>query len=185
MYFMNEDDLDRACVDRCLRGEADAFEEILDRYERPLYNAIYRLTGNVEEARDLCQQAFLKAFEHLRTYDKTRRFFSWMYRLAMNETINHMNARRNWEPLDETLPDGHASPEDDVQAMESEQGIQQALLALEMKYRLALIVRHFLDLSYSEASDVLDVPEKTVKSRLFTARQLLREILEGQRHVIH
>jgi RNA polymerase sigma-70 factor, ECF subfamily len=185
MYFMNEDDLDRACVERCLRGEADAFEEILDRYERPLYNAIYRLTGNVEEARDLCQQAFLKAFEHLGSYDSSRKFFSWIYRVAMNETINYMNSRRKWEPLDESLPYMHASPEEEVQAMESQHEIQQALLALEINYRLALIVRHFLDLSYAEASDVLDVPEKTVKSRLFTARQLLREILEGQRHVVH
>lgn len=182
---MNEDELDRACVERCISGDADAFEEILDRYERPLYNAIYRLTGNGDDSRDLCQQVFVKVFEHLATYDPNRKFFSWLYRVAMNETINHIKSRRTWEPLSETLPYQHASPEEEVQAAESEREIQQALLALDLKYRLALIVRHFLQLSYEEAGQILDLPEKTVKSRLFTARQLLREILEAQRHATH
>ena len=179
---MNEDELDRMCVERCLGGETDAFAEILDRYEKPVYNAIVRLGAGREEARDLSQQVFLKVYERLDTYDPTRKFFSWLYRVAINETINAMRSHRAWEPLSANIRDEHPTPEDELASAENERTMQQALLALDMKYRLALIVRHFLHLSYDEAAQVLSVPVKTVKSRLFTARQLLREIIEGQRH---
>jgi RNA polymerase sigma-70 factor (ECF subfamily) len=169
------------CVERCLRGEADAFEEILERYERPVYNAIVRMGADREEARDLCQQVFVKVFQRLDTYDPTRKFFSWLYRVAVNETINAMKSYRNWEPLHDRLVDGTPDPEEQLSAAESHEEMQQALLKLDPKYRLAVIVRHFLQLSYEEAADVLSVPVKTVKSRLFTARHLLREILEGRR----
>ncbi|HEY3055885.1 MAG TPA: sigma-70 family RNA polymerase sigma factor [Thermoanaerobaculia bacterium] len=179
---MNEDELDRMCVERCLRGDTNAFAEILDRYEKPVYNAIIRLGAGREEARDVSQQVFLKVFERLDTYDPTRKFFSWLYRVAINETINAMKSHRAWEPLSENIADQHPSPEEELGTSQEERSMQKALLALDPKYRLALIVRHFLHLSYDEAAQVLSVPVKTVKSRLFTARQLLREIIEGQRH---
>ena len=178
---MSEDELDRMCVERCLAGETNAFEGILDRYERPVYNAIVRMGADSEEARDLCQQVFIKAFQHLDTYDPARRFFSWLYRVAVNETINAMRARRAWEPLSETLRTETANPEEAMAETEQHNEMQRALVALDMKYRLAIIVCHFLQLSYDEAANVLAVPVKTVKSRLFTARQMLREILEDGR----
>ena len=179
---MNVDDQDLRIVERCLGGDPDAFEGILERYERPVYNAIVRMGADREEARDICQQAFLKVYQHLDTYDRSRRFFSWLYRIAINEAINQMKAHRAWEPLDAVMEDSHPNPEQELEAAEREREIQAGLLQLEMKYRLALIVRHFLQLSYEEAAHVLSVPEKTVKSRLFTARQLLREALERRRH---
>ncbi len=178
---MNEDELDRMCVERCLSGETNAFEGILDRYERPVYNAIVRMGADGEEARDVCQQVFVKAFQHLDSYDPTRKFFSWLYRVAINETINAIKAHRSWEPLTSAMRAASANPEEAMQATEQEHEVQRALLALEPKYRLAIIVRHFLQLSYDEAAEVLAVPVKTVKSRLFTARQQLREILEDGR----
>jgi len=134
-----------------------------------------------EEARDLCQQVFVKIFQHLDTYDPTRKFFSWLYRVAVNETINAMKSHRTWEPLHDRMVDRGPDPEEQLAATESHEEMQKALLALDPKYRLVVIVRHFLQLSYEEASDILSVPVKTVKSRLFTARHLLREILEGRR----
>ena len=179
---MNKDELDRMCVERCLRGEANAFEGILERYERPVYNAIVRLGADREEARDLCQQVFVKIYERLDTYDPTRRFFSWLYRVAINETINALKTHRVWEPLTERLVNPRPNPEEQLAETEVYEEIQRALLALDLKYRLAVIVRHFLNLSYEEAAEVLSVPTKTVKSRLFTARQLLREILRDGTH---
>jgi RNA polymerase sigma-70 factor (ECF subfamily) len=177
---MNEDEFDRSCVERCLDGDREAFEPILARYEKPVYNAVLRLVGDAEEARDIAQEVFVKVFENLRSYDPSRKFFSWMYRVAINETINHLKSRRRWEPLSDALQSSRSNPEEAMQEVERDRDIQRALMALDPKYRLALIVRHFLQLSYSEAAHVLDVPEKTVKSRLFTARQLLREILEAK-----
>ena len=179
---MSEDERDRMCVERCLRGDTGAFEEILDRYEKPVYNAILRLGTDREDARDIAQQVFMKVYERLATYDPAHKFFSWLYRVAINETINSMKAHRNWEPLSETLVYPQPDPEQQFAMAEEERVIQNALQSLDLKYRLALIVRHFLHLSYEEASDVLAVPVKTVKSRLFTARQLLREAIEGTRH---
>ena len=179
---MSEDEHDRLCVDRCLRGDTEAFGEILDRYEKPVYNLIVRLGAGREDARDICQQVFVNIYQHLGSYDRSRRFFSWLYRAAVNETINHMKSRRAWEPLHVDLRTTQPDPEQALAAAETEREIQSGLLALDMNYRLAVIVRHFLQLSYEEAAYVLSVPEKTVKSRLFTARQLLREILEERRH---
>lgn len=179
---MSEDELDRMCVERCLHGDTEAFGEILDRYEKPVYNAIVRMGAEREEARDLSQQVFMKVFQRLDTYDPTRKFFSWIYRVAINETINGMKSHRTWEPLKDSFRYEQPDPEEQLQAAEGEREMQRALLALEPKYRIALIVRHFLHLSYGEAADVLSIPVKTVKSRLFTARQLLRDIIEGQRH---
>jgi RNA polymerase sigma-70 factor (ECF subfamily) len=178
---MNEDELDRMCVERCLAGETNAFEGILDRYERPVYNAIVRMGADSEEARDLCQQVFVKAFQHLDSYDPTRKFFSWLYRVAVNETINAIKAHRAWEPLSDAMRAASANPEEAMEAAEQHVEMQRALTALDVKYRLAIIVCHFLQLSYDEAAEVLAVPVKTVKSRLFTARQMLREILEDGR----
>jgi RNA polymerase sigma-70 factor, ECF subfamily len=179
---MNGDEQDLRDVERCLGGDPDAFEGILERYERPVYNAIVRMGADREEARDICQQAFLKVYQHLHSYDRARRFFSWLYRIAINEAINQMKAHRAWEPLSGEMQYNHPNPEQELEAAERDREIQAGLLQLEMKYRLALIVRHFLQLSYEEAAHVLSVPEKTVKSRLFTARQLLREALERRRH---
>ncbi|HUP45116.1 MAG TPA: sigma-70 family RNA polymerase sigma factor [Thermoanaerobaculia bacterium] len=180
---MTEDEQDRLCVERCLQGEAEAFGGILDRYERPVYNLVVRLGADREEARDICQQVFINIYQHLASYDPSRRFFSWLYRAAVNETINHMKSRRSWEPLEgQRVENREPDPEQALQAVEQEREIQRGLLQLEMKYRLAVIAYHFLQLSYEEAAYVLSVPERTVKSRLFTARQQLREILEERRH---
>jgi RNA polymerase sigma-70 factor (ECF subfamily) len=180
---MTEDEHDRMSVARCLDGEADAFDEIVERYQGPLYNAIVRMGADREDARDICQRAFLKAYEHLGDYDPERRFFSWLYRVAINEAINVIKAKPRWEPLKPDMEDAHRNPEEELQVAEQDRELQCGLLQLEMKYRLALITRHFLQLSYEEMAVVLDLPEKTVKSRLFTARQLLREALENLRHV--
>ena len=179
---MSEDQRDRMCVMRCLGGDREAFGEIVDRYQKPVYNLIVRLGADREEARDIAQQVFINIYQHLHAYDPARRFFSWLYRAAVNETINHMKGRRSFEPLNDVFHNTAPNPEERLEAAEQEEEIQRGLLAIDIKYRLALIVRHFLQLSYEEAAYVLSVPEKTVKSRLFTARQQLRQALEEQRH---
>lgn len=180
---MDRDELDRMCVERCLRGDPRAFEEIVGRYERPVYNAIVRFGAAREEARDIAQQVFLKAYSRLDTFDGTHRFFSWLYRITVNETLNYLKSLHAVEPLAaDYRDDAHPGPEESMEAAEEEREIADALRMLDPKYRLAIIVRHFLHLSYEEAADVLSVPVKTVKSRLFTARQLLKETIEERRH---
>jgi RNA polymerase sigma-70 factor (ECF subfamily) len=180
---MNEEELDRIAIERCRQGDLEAFGTLIDRYERPVYNAILHMVGNAEDAREICQQVFMKAFEHLDTYDANRRFFSWIYRAAINESINHLKSRRPSEPLDDRLVYPQPDPAQTYEEAERRERLQKTIQSLDENYRTVLILRHFVHLSYREMADVLKVPEKMVKSRLFTARQLLRQALEGKGHV--
>jgi len=180
---MDEEELDRIAIERCRKGDLEAFGTLIDRYERPVFNAILHMVGNPEDAREVCQQAFMKAFEHLDSYDAKRKFFSWIYRVAINESINHMKARRTYEPLSEALPYPLPNPAEQYEGAEKRRHLQTAILHLDENYRSVLILRHFVHLSYREIADVLNVSEATVKSRLFTARQLLRQALEANGHV--
>jgi len=179
---MSDEELDRACVARCLEGDVDAFAGLIDRYQHPVFNAILHMVRDYEDAREICQQVFMKVYEHLGTYDPDRKFFSWIYRVAMNESINHLKARREWEPLDDTIPDSAASPAETMESKERDRSVRAAVMALQTNYRAVIVLRHFLQFSYQETADTLNVPVKTVKSRLFTARQLLREWLGPQGH---
>ena len=99
-----EDEAD--LIRRCLDGEADAFEPLVERYHRPLFRAAVRLLGDREEARDATQTAFLKAYKGLPSCDPRRRFFSWIYRILVNDCLNVLRARHPTEPLDEDAPYG-------------------------------------------------------------------------------
>ncbi len=179
---MNEEELDRIAVERCRKGDLEAFGTLIDRYERPVFHAVLHMVGEAEDAREICQQVFMKAFEHLSSYDPNRKFFSWIYRVAMNESINYLKARRPHEPLSERLHYPQPGPAERYEATEQRNHLQKAILGLDENYRVVVILRHFLHLSYREIADVLSVPEKMVKSRLFTARQLLRQRLEAKGH---
>lgn len=170
-------DDDNQWIARCLRGDAAAFEPIVRRYQRVLFSVAYRMLGDYEDALDATQNTFIKAYEGLDGYDPNRRFFSWIYRIAVNECLNARRARRPGEPLDERLPDVEAGPQQLVEDRERSASIDAALVKLSEEHRLVLVLRHFADLSYGEMSEALGIPEKTVKSRLFEARHRLGELL--------
>ena len=177
-----EEDLDRIAVERCLEGDPDAFGELIVRYQRPVFNTVLHMVGDAEDAREVCQQAFMKAFEHLASYDRDRKFFSWIYRVAVNESINWLKARRPHEELDEHIETPRANPAQQFEELEVWRDLHEEILRLEPNYRAVVILRHFVHFSYDEIAEILKLPEKTVKSRLFTARQLLREALEARGH---
>lgn len=170
-----QDDL--KCVRRCLEGDVEAFGELVERYQVTVFNAVYRMVRHYEDAREITQAVFLKAFRNLESFDLDRRFFSWLYRIAMNESINFNAARRPAEEIPETLPSPGRSPEDLLEASEIERHVGSALLTLTPDYRAVVVLRHFMDCSYLEAAEILQIPEKTVRSRLFSARRVLREAL--------
>jgi RNA polymerase sigma-70 factor, ECF subfamily len=161
------DSRDRALVERCRRGDRQALEVLVTEYQRPVYNAAYRILGNPDDAADATQATFLKAFENLDGYDPQYKFFSWIYRIAVNESINQFKRIRKQEPLDEGQPADGPGPDDALATGDLSREIQDGLMAL----------RHFSDLSYREISDILQIPEKTVKSRLYSARQLMKDQL--------
>jgi RNA polymerase sigma-70 factor (ECF subfamily) len=180
--YLDSDSRDRQdvdCVARCLRGDLDAFEPLVGRYERVLFRVALRLTGEYEDARDATQNSFVKAFEQLHRYDGKRKFFSWIYRIAVNECLNLRRSRRPQEALTERLEDAdsHAGPFEAFAQAEARGRIDRAMADLSFEYREVIALRHFADLSYEEMADAIGVPEKTVKSRLFSARQKLAGLL--------
>jgi len=135
------------------------------------------MSGNAEDARDLVQVVFIKAYQRLDSFDGRSRFFSWLYRIAINESLNFLNRRRRQVELDEQLQSNERSPDEHAASGEEERMVQAALQDLTPEYRQVIILRHFLDLSHVEMGGVLRLPEKTVKSRLHTARVRLGEAL--------
>jgi RNA polymerase sigma-70 factor (ECF subfamily) len=174
---------DRALVKRCLSGDRQAFEALIEEYQRPLYNAAYRILGNPADAADATQAAFLKAFEHLKNYDPEYKFFSWIYRIAVNESINQLKRNRKQQPLDEFEAGNGPGPDREAEAGDLSRKVQEGLMALTADYRSVLVLRHFSDCSYREISEILEIPEKTVKSRLYSARQLMKDELLA--HGVH
>lgn len=176
---MNEDS-DGTLVRRCCSGDRRAFEALVVRYERPVYTAAMRMLHDREEARDVAQTVFLKVYEHLGEYDPSHRFYSWIYRIALNESINALHRRRPRAPLDPEMADGEPLPDEAIGHGQMSDGLAAAISTLRTEYRAVIVLRHYLGCSYEDMASILGVPEKTVKSRLFSARQLLRTAMESK-----
>ncbi|MGE3958211.1 MAG: RNA polymerase sigma factor [Vicinamibacterales bacterium] len=167
---------DSVWVQRCRAGDASAFEPLVERYHRPLINLAARLLGNRDEALDITQIAFVKAFEHLGSFDTNQRFFSWIYQIVRNECLNALRARRPSAPLPPDLA-ASGSPADGVEREQLRVTVQAALMQLSEEQREIVLLRHFTELSYEEIAASTGVPLKTVKSRLYSARQRLAGLL--------
>ena len=165
-------------IRRSLEGDAQAYGELVAAHQRVLFNVALRMTRNREDAQDVTQIAFIKAYQKLATFDRRRKFFSWIYRILWNETLNLVQRRPRQEDLDETIASDRPTPEWDTETKETNARIHEAIEELPPDYRQVILLRHFAQLSYQEMSRVIELPEKTVKSRLFTARRLLGTILE-------
>ena len=168
---------DHELVDRCLRGDLDAFAPLVARYQKPLFNVALRMVRDREDARDITQTAFVKAYEKLRSFDRQHRFFSWIYRIVVNESLNARGRRPPLQPLesDVAAPGG---PDEELRARERSDLLQSALLSLPGPDREVIVLRHFAELSYAEIGETLGLAEKTVKSRLHEARQRLGRMLQ-------
>ncbi len=173
---MKETD-DLGAVRSCLDGDVKSFELLVEKYQGVVYNIALRMARDPEDAEDISQAAFLKAYEKLGTYRESFRFYSWLYRIAVNEALNFLDRRRRFTRLDERIEDPRQAVDAASEARERDERIEEALMELKPDHRAVLILRHFEDFSYDEIGAILDIPEKLVKSRLFTARQVLREIL--------
>lgn len=168
---------DKKLIERCIKGDRQAFETLLIQYEKPVFNAAYRMLNNKEDASDVTQTVFLKVYENFDSFDPSRRFFSWVYRITLNESINWLGKENRLEPLQHEPADDGRSPEQEVDSAKLSADVQAALMTIKTDYRTVVILKHFLGCSYMEISDVLEIPEKTVRSRLFSARQMLKDAL--------
>ncbi len=167
---------DRLLVQQCLKGSKNAFELLLDKYHKIIFNLAYRMTGQSDDAEDITQTVFIKTYDKLDSFDPKYQFYSWLYRIAVNESLNFLKAKRKYEELDSDMITGGKNPEECCLDNELGLRIQAAIMELDPRYRILILLNHFRNCSYKEIAQTLDIPERTVKSRLYTARQLLKDI---------
>ena len=168
---------DKELVKECLGGSRSAFEELVNRYQKVIFNVAYRMVNDHDTAEDITQCVFIKGFERMSSYNPKYKFFSWLYRIAINESLNYINHNRRMAELSDSMISKDHTPEEAYSEVELSEKIGDALMQIDPNHRVVIVLKHFRNCSYKEISDILHIPEKTVKSRLFTARQSLRKVL--------
>ncbi len=180
MNQANEGDL----IVQSIRGDKEAFGELVRRCQAPVFNVAYRLMGNRLDAEDAAQEAFLRAYRALATFDATRPIVPWLKRITVNVCLNRLEAKPA-EPLtleedgSLSLPLAGPSPEELTLARETSHAVRAEILQLPPRYRAAIELRHFQELSYDEMAAALGRPLSDVKSDLFRARRLLADRLKN------
>ena len=172
------EETDNKFVQNCLKGDVNAFGILVERYQQPIFNTVYRMVHDRDEAEELTQRAFVKAYENLESFNLRQKFFSWLYRIAINETLNYLKQRKRLEPLQNGMITRNKNPEEEYRSLELTENLRTALETLDPALQILIVLKHFQGFSYQEISGFLGIPQKTIKSRLYTARQQLKEALE-------
>lgn len=179
-------------LQRCQRGSAEAFEVLVNRYMKDAYFIALGLVGNREDALDLSQEAFVRAFRHIKDVKPGRKFFPWFYQILKNLCVSHLRKRRyrqasslNGEDCPEVASTNDCfSPEEVAKRNEMKAQVWQAIGKLDEKHREVIILRHFQNMSYENIAEALFCNKGTVTSRLYYARKKLEELLGGPKHDI-
>ena len=179
---------DEELVEACLAGEDSAFDVLVGRWEKRIRGAIYRFIGSEDEARDLCQEAFLKAYRSLGSFKQEARFSSWLYQIALNLCRDRLRRRRGrtMVSLDELEEGGAAmtmpgpTALDLLQERDVSRLVASAIASLADEQREVIILKEYQGLTFLEIAQVLDMPISTVKTRLYRGLDQLRSRLEHQ-----
>jgi RNA polymerase sigma-70 factor (ECF subfamily) len=185
---------DAAAIERTIAGDRDAFRFLVDRHSRYVFRLAYRLTGNQQDAEEVVQEAFLRAYQKLEQFEARANFGTWVYRIASNYAIDRMRQRRkeearmeapatrpedgdNRDPLD-LIPDSSPTPERLTQSVELKKRMQQALSELTEAERTAFVMRHWEGCGIEEISAALKTSSSATKNTVFRSVQKLRKLLE-------
>src|SRR5215213_6668118 len=171
---------DEIIVERALTGDAEAFGEIVRRWERRIFALAYGMLGREDDARDATQETFLAAFRNLRGFRGDAKVSSWLHRIAVNQCITRQRRAkvRSESPLDEEVAEFSLpvsdSPASVVEERQETLAVRRAINSLPVELRQVVIMKEFEELTFREIADVLDLPLSTVKSRLYTALKQLQ-----------
>jgi len=186
----NEKSDENFLVQQALKGNRKAFEVLVHKYQKPIFHVIFKIVKDQEEAKDIMQETFLKAYSSLSTYKSQYRFTTWIYRIAVNNSIDYLRKKKiatlsldqkietkygklSFEPKDWTH-----NPEIELVAKKKRFSIDKAIETLPKKYREVIVYRHKKEKSYKEISEILGIPAGTVKARIFRGRELLKKKLK-------
>lgn len=167
---------DKELVEQCLQGNNKAFDELVDRYQLTMYRTALSVVKDPDIAKDVTQNGFIKSWEKLQSYNPKYKFYSWLYRIIMNEALNKVRDEKKTERIS---PDqsGGKTPFQKIIKREENRRLYQAIEELDRKFSSVIYLRYFEELSYKEISEILNIDENKVKSRLYGARMKLRESL--------
>ena len=179
------DSWEKGLAGRVLKGDLDAYGALIQEHQASVFNVCYRITGNRQEAEDLTQESFFRAYQKLSRYDPSRPFGPWMRTLAANLCYNHIKkSRLQRVPLedekDQIKDNPSTDPENLLEMSQEHRELYQALWKLPDNQRIALELRHFQGLSYQDMAEALNLPLNTVRSHLYRGRQNLAEILKEE-----
>ena len=177
-------DEEQVWLDQARRGDKAAFGKIIEAYQRPVYNLAYRMLSNSGEAEEAAQEAFIRAYTRLDSYNPNHKFSTWLLSITSNYCIDLIRKRRAiLLSIDEPLPphpslmsERASGPEPQIMQNEQEEMVQRLLAELAPEYREAVVLRYWYELSYDEIAEMMDTTVSAIKSRLFRARRQLAEV---------
>lgn len=168
-------------IQRALRGELEAWGEIVRRYKEAVFGIALGILGNVADAEDAAQDTFIRAYENLHRYDLSRKFSTWLFTITANICKNKLRRERFFAPLKDAMRMiGGSDPAEQLAREERRALVQEALASLDEKYRAPLVLYYYGDLEYKEIAETLGLPEGTVKTRIHRAKLALRDFLEAR-----
>lgn len=178
-------------------GDIHSFEILIKGYQKMAYNVAYRIMGNEEDAKDMTQEALIKVYKNIKGFRMDSSFSTWMYRIVMNTCKDELRKRKMKvisidQPIDTgdgevqmELEDTSKTPEEELTTRETQKEVHEALQELGDTNRMVIVLRDIKGFSYSEISDIVDLPVGTVKSRINRGRQELRKILMSKKHTLN
>ena len=164
-------------IEEIIDGRTESYRILVERYQNPVFRIILKITGDQEDAKELTQDVFVKAYESIGQYKPGHRFFSWVYRIAINRALLFVKQKRKFLQI-ETLP--HPSdgfPGENAEQEGCDRALNRSVQELDEKYKSVVVLKYYTGLSYADIAKTLGIPEKTVKSRLFDARKILKDKL--------
>ena len=188
---VSDRDLDWAIVQRVQNGEVSAFNQLVQKYRQSLFSIIYNMTGNREDATDIAQEVFIKAFQSINQFRGQASFYTWLYRIAVNSSITFIKRAKkqrfiNYETIDETLVSSEileyftakTKTEKGALLKELQEKLNEALQKLSPKHRIVVILHEVEGMNHKEIADITKTSEGTVRSRLHYAKKMLQAFLQ-------
>lgn len=176
-------------IKQVIKGDQDAFAEIVEIYSNSIYQLGYRMLGNRHEAEDIAQEAFIRAYVNIKSFNQDLKFSTWLFRIATNLCIDRIRKKKPDYYLDaevsgtdgltmySQLASNSPLPEKELESLELQDSVQKEILKLPEKYRSVIVLKYIEELSLNEISEILDLPLGTVKTRIHRGREALRQQL--------
>lgn len=186
---MMGDNKDWSVVKRCLNGDRQAYALLVEKYNKPVFNIVYRLTGNIEESREITQETFLKAYKSLNQARPEFKFSNWLFKIATNICWDQLKKKKIVEiPLNNStsfadnimnydISDNSLNPEEELIVKEQQEYIQKTIESLPFIYRRIIVLRYIQNLTYKEIADISKMPMGRVKVQLYRAHKILNDKL--------